>query len=213
VKSITFPSIGNHEYDDGASDGSGYFDYFGTRAGDRAKGYYSFDLGDWHLIALNSGDDSGGDCHPVSSSANSPQVTWLKADLAREYQEMRAAFWHIPRFSSGTVHGNTSGIGPIWDALYGQGRRHSQRPRSHLRAVRPPDTDRACDPINGLRQFVVGTGGEDLYTFGNPQANSVVRQNTAHGILKLTLKPDSYDWQFVPVQPSSFTDSGSGLCH
>jgi hypothetical protein len=206
VKALTRPAAGNHEY--GTSGAGGYFDYFGSAAGERGKGYYSYDIGDWHLIALNSNCARVGGC-----GADSPQGQWLRADLAAHQNRCTLAYWHHPRFSSG-FHGNNSEVRPLWDALYGANADVVLAGHDHdYERFSPQRPDGTADSVRGLRQFVVGTGGSHLRSFGTVQPNSQARSHTSFGVLKLTLRPDGYDWRFVPAAGSTFTDSGSGTCH
>jgi hypothetical protein len=211
-KNITYPAVGNHEY--GTAGALGYFDYFnGTGnvngpAGPRGKGYYSFDIGTWHLISLNSNCTPAGGC-----SATSPQGQWLRADLAAHPTTCTLAFWHHPRFSSGQ-HGDTGVLAPLWQALYDANADVVLSGHDHLYERFGPQTAAgAADPPRGIREFVVGTGGRSHYAFGTPQPNSEVRNSDAYGVLKLTLHPDSYDWVFTPESGKTFTDFGSTKCH
>jgi acid phosphatase type 7 len=209
VKDKIFPVPGNHEYLLGTA--AGYFSYFGARAGDSAKGYYSFELGQWHVIALNSND---GSCLAVPCGPTSEQVTWLKEDLAANKKKCTLAFWHHPRFNSGSRHGNNHEMSAFWDALYAGGADVVLNGHEHLyERFDPQAPDAGADPTGGIREFLVGTGGVGFYAFAAPQPNSALREAATFGVLKLTLKPDSYDWEFVSVQPSMFTDTGSGSCH
>ena len=210
VKSIIYPAPGNHEYLLGTT-APGYYSYFGARAGDSAKGYYSFDLGQWHIISLNSND---GSCIAVPCAATSPQITWLKADLAANKRKCTLAFWHHPRFDSGATHGNNTDMQAFWDALYAGDADVILNGHEHIyERFDPQAPTAAADATRGIREFIVGTGGIGFYSFTTPQPNSVVRGANTYGVLKLTLKPDSYDWEFLGVSPVSFTDSGSGTCH
>jgi hypothetical protein len=208
VKSRTMPTPGNHEYQ--TSGAAGYFSYFGSAAGDPSKGYYSYDLGDWHIVVLNSNSA----CSTISCSATSAQVQWLKADLAASTKSCTLAYWHHPRFNSGASHGNLLAVGPFWDALYAAGAEVVLNGHEHVYERFAPQTPNAVsDPDNGIRQFTVGTGGAGLYSFSSTiQPNSERRDNTSMGVLKLTLRSGGYDWQFIPAT-GSFTDSGSGTCH
>jgi calcineurin-like phosphoesterase family protein/fibronectin type III domain protein len=197
-KSKTSPAPGNHEYH--ISGAKGYFDYFGSRA---PAEYYSFDLGAWHLISLNS---------EISVSTGSTQETWLKADLAAHPSKCILAYWHRPRFSSGERHGSSSRITPLWNALLGAGADVVLVGHEHnYERFARQDANGSATP-QGIRQFVVGTGGSLLYPFGSAIANSEVRNNTTHGVLELVLHPSSYEWTFVPVAGASFRDSGSSAC-
>jgi acid phosphatase type 7 len=204
----TRPSVGNHEY--GTANASGYFKYFGTAAGDPTKGYYSYDLGDWHIIVLNSNLS----CSVISCAAGSPQEQWLRTDLAANTKMCTLAYWHHPRFNSGASHGNNTAVAPFWDALYQFGADVILNGHEHVYERFAPQTPNAvADATNGIRQFTVGTGGKSHYSFGTIQANSQVREGNTYGVLKLTLRATSYDWQFVPVAGATFTDSGTGNCH
>ena len=206
VKAMTRPSVGNHEY--GTARASGYFDYFGASAGDRSKGYYSFDVGAWHLIALNSNCSAVGGC-----GAGSAQAKWLKADLARNPAVCTLAYWHHPRFSSGQ-HGNNTSVSTFWQLLYAAGADVVLAGHDHDYERFAPQTPAgAADPANGIREFVVGTGGKNHYGFSAVRPNSQVRNSTVYGVLKLTLHPAGYDWRFVPEPGKTFTDSGTGTCH
>jgi hypothetical protein len=206
LKDITRPAPGNHEYK--TSDAEGYFDYFGDAAGERGKGYYSFDLGRWHLIALNSNCDEIGGCEPGSA-----QEKWLRDDLAAHKARCTLAYWHHPRFSSGR-HGNHGETGPFWEALHDAGADLVLSGHDHSYERFAPQTPGGePDQARGIREFVVGTGGKSFYEFPTVEPNSEVQNNDTHGILKLTLRPAGYDWQFVPEEGASFSDGGSGRCH
>jgi hypothetical protein len=204
----TKPSPGNHEYN--TLNASGYFGYFGSAAGDPSQGYYSFDLGAWHIIVLNSNSS----CTTISCAAGSAQDTWLRADLAAHSNVCTLAYWHHPRFNSGAAHGNNTAVANFWNALYQYGADVVLNGHEHVYERFAPQTPAAAaDPAAGIRQFTVGTGGASHYTFGTIQPNSEVRNGTTYGVLKLTLHATSYDWQFVPVSGATFSDSGTGSCH
>ena len=209
AKPRTMPSPGNHEYQ--TANAAGYFQYFGSAAGDPTKGYYSYNLGDWHIIVLNSNSS----CTTISCAAGSAQEQWLRADLAANTKACTLAYWHHPRFNSGASHGNNTAVAPFWNALYQFGAEIILNGHEHVYERFGPQAPNAtADATNGIRQFTVGTGGTGHYSFkATPEPNSQVRNATTFGVLKLTLKPGGYDWQFVPVAGSSFTDSGSGTCH
>jgi len=205
-KARTRPSPGNHEYNFGSAAGApGYYQYFGAAAGDPAKGYYSYDLGAWHLIVINSN---------LSMSAGSAQEQWLRADLAAHPTTCAVAYWHHPRFSSGG-NGSTLATQPIWQALYDFGADLVLNGHDHSYERFAPQTPTgARDDANGIREIVAGTGGNSLYSWpGAAIANSEVRINENYGILKVTLWPTSYDWDFIPVAGGTFSDHGSSLCH
>jgi acid phosphatase type 7 len=207
-KDRTRPAPGNHEYrTDGAS---GYSRYFGEAAGDPKRGYYSYDLGDWHIIALNSECAAVGGC-----GAGSQQEQWLRKDLAAHRGKCTLAYWHKPLFSSGAAHGNTPEVKPLWDALYSASADLVIGGHDHdYERFSPQDPSGKLDPQRGIREFVVGTGGKNSHrSFARPQPNSEVRQADTFGVLKLTLYRTGYDWEFVPEAGKTFSDSGSGTCH
>ena len=212
VKEITRPSVGNHEYlTPGAA---GYFDYFNGpgrrqgRAGRRGEGWYSYDVGGWHLIALNSVCDEVGGCGP-----GSPQLEWLKADLAAHPARCTLAYWHHPRFSSGDQRSNVR-TDHFWRALYDAGADVVLAGHAHdYERFAPQTPDARPDDERGLRSFVVGTGGKNNYPFRATEPNSVVRDAQTSGVLLMTLRPDGYDWRFAPVAGGRLRDAGSAACH
>jgi chitodextrinase len=205
VKSITHPAVGNHEY--GTSNASGYFSYYGAPAGDPSKGYYSFDLGAWHLIELNS------NCTIVACTAGSAQETWLRNDLATHSNLCTLAFDHHARWSSGHDGDNTF-MQPMWQDLYDANAELFLSGHSHnYERFAPQNASGGLDNARGIRQFVVGNGGAFFTGVGSAHPNSQVRNNDTYGILKLTLRTTGYDWQFVPEAGKTFTDSGSTACH
>lgn len=207
-KARTRPSIGGHEY---ATPGaSGYFDYFGSAAGNRGEGWYSYNLGDWHVIVLNTYcSETAGNCGP-----GSPQYAWLLADLAAHQVQCTVAYWHNPLFSSGKVHGGNGRIRPIWDALYEYGVEAVVNGHEHVYERFLPQTPAGVrDTSYGITQFTVGVGGFMFYDFGQLLPNSAAQNNTSFGVLKLTLHPGSYDWEFIPVAGKTYTDSGTASCH
>ena len=211
-KSRTRPMPGNHDYITAGA--PGYFGYFGAAAGDPAKGYYSYTLGSWFVIVLNTGTD-----RPLNYEAGSPQEQWLRSELASHSQACVLAMWHHPRFS--TVLGRDSitwYTQPIWDALYEYGADLVLNGHDHAyQRFAPQRPDGTADAAHGIRQIAVGTGGgETLYDFADPApagSNIEIRNNRTHGVLKLTLRSGGYDWKFVPASGATFTDSGSGTCH
>ena len=207
AKSRTRPAPGNHEFH--ALGATPYFDYFGSAAGDSKTGYYSYELGAWHIIVLNS------ECKDVlGCEAGSPQETWLRADLALHPTACTLAYWHKPLFSSGGAHGDELTVKPLWQALYAANADVIIGGHDHdYERFAPQGPDGTADPKRGIREFVVGTGGKNHRPFGATKPNSELRDASAFGVLKLTLKPDSYDWRFIPEAGKSFTDSGSGSCH
>ena len=216
VKPLIRPAVGNHEY--GTHGAAGYFGYFGSAAGDPGKGYYSYDIGAWHLIALNTNTPGTNaadpsDCGVVSCKAGSAQEQWLKQDLASHPSACTLVYWHHPRFSSGD-HGNAPVTAAFWTDLYAAKVDVVLNGHDHdYERFAPMDPTGAADPGSGIREFVVGTGGVDFRGFHTPLPTSEARNTTAFGILKLTLHATSYDWEFVPQAGSTFTDRGTGQCH
>jgi 3',5'-cyclic AMP phosphodiesterase CpdA len=205
-KHITKPVPGNHEYVQPQA--AGYYDYFGKLAGDRRKGYYSFNLGNWHLIALNSNCEYVGGCN-----VGSPQEKWLKADLKANTKACTLAYWHHPRFSSG-LHGNNKALAAFWQDLYEAGAELVLSGHDHdYERFAPQDLNEKLDSQKGIRQFVVGSGGKSLYPFKTIRANSEVRNNDTYGVLKLSLNPQSYAWEYQPIPGSDFKDQGKAACH
>jgi hypothetical protein len=205
-KARTHPAVGNHEYL--TTGAAGYFGYFGAAAGDSTRGYYSYNLGAWHIIVINS------NCAPVGGcQTGSPQEKWLRADLAANPAACTLAYWHHPRFSSGQ-HGSNTFMQPIWQALYDAGADVVLNGHDHIyERFAPQDPSGQADPARGIREFVVGTGGRSHYTIGTAITNSEVRNRDTFGVLKMTLHTNSYDWTFVPEAGKTFTDSGSATCH
>ena len=207
-KERTRPVPGNHEYH--SSGASGYARYFGEIAGDPKKAYYSYDLGQWHIVALNSECDKVGGCGP-----DSEQGKWLQQDLTNRPAGCTLAYFHKPLFSSGLAHGNDLQMKPLWDILYHDGADIVINGHDHdYERFAPQDPNGKADPQHGIREFVVGTGGKNSHRFfGLIKPNSESHQANTFGVLKLTLHPKGYDWQFIPQEGKSFTDSGTGSCH
>jgi acid phosphatase type 7 len=203
---LTRPVPGNHEYH--TTDAKGYFGYFSDAAGERGKGYYSYDLGQWHIVALNS------NCEEVGCGASSPQLRWLKADLAKHAKTCTLAYFHYPLFSSGKYRPGIREVKPLWEALYAADADVVLNGHDHnYQRFAPQDPDGKADPQRGIREFVVGTGGRSHYQIGEPIANTEVYNDDTYGVLKLTPRPEGYEWRFVPVAGETFTDSGSARCH
>jgi acid phosphatase type 7 len=197
----TRPSPGNHDYKTLGADP--YYTYFGANAGPAARGYYSYDLGPWHIISLNSN---------VAAGAGSAQEQWLRADLAATSAACVLAYWHHALFSSGSRHGNDPRTQALFQALYDYGAdvvitAHDH----HYERFASQNPNGQADPT-GIRVFVVGTGGAALRPIGSIQLNSEMRNVATYGVLKLTLEPTSYDWEFIPIVGQSFRDSGSAAC-
>jgi len=204
-KARTQPTPGDKEYLSAGA--AGYFGYFGAVAGDPAKGYYSFEFGDWHIVVLNSNNSS------VPSTPGSAQELWLKADLAASTAQCTLAFWHHPRFFS-DAGSPKSYLTTVWNDLYGGGAELviNAHTRNYERFA-PQKPDGTPDPTRGIREIVVGTGGLAHSAFGAVAPNSEVRDATSYGVLKLTLNATDYTWQFIPTTATGFSDSGSGVCH
>jgi acid phosphatase type 7 len=207
VKNRTRPAVGNHEFH--SQGATYYFEYFGAAAGDPKTGYYSYDLGAWHIVVLNSECKEVGGCQ-----ARAPEEKWLRADLAAHPTACSLAYFHKPRFSSGLNHGDDPEITAFWQALYDNNVELVLNGHDHdYERFAPQDPNGKADSKRGIREFVVGTGGKSHREFGFTRPNSEVRNNDAYGVLKLTLKPGGYAWQFLPEAGKTFTDSGSGTCH
>jgi hypothetical protein len=214
-KAHTYPVSGNHEY--ATSGAAGYYTYFGSAASPQdtnctanCKGYYSYDLGAWHLIVLNSECDQVGGCN-----AGSAQEQWLKADLVAHATVCTLAYWHRPLFTSGISLGD-SAMHDIWVDLYNAHADLVLNGHDHIyERFAPQDPSGHADPTNGITEIIVGTGGANHDSFSSTAANSVVRDNTTYGVLKLTLHPTSFAWQFLPETAKgngTFTDAGSRAC-
>jgi len=199
------PAYGNH--DSYTPDGAGYFGYFGAQAGPDRLGYYSFDYGGWHVIVLNSVSDD--------LSTDSPQYKWLVADLERTRgTQCTIAVWHYPYYNSGEKYGSYWPIKPFFEALYKGGVEMVLSGHEHLyERFAAQNANGVADPVRGVRQFVVGTGGHELNKLGTPMANSEVRIEGVWGILRLTLGEGSYSWRFMPLGGGAALDSGQDVCH
>jgi hypothetical protein len=210
-KSMTFPVLGNHEYQssggtDCSAGATGYFRYFGARAGQSGKGWYSTDLGGWHLIALNSECGQAGGC-----GAGSPQETWLRSDLRASSAQCTLAFFHRPRFGPSSSD-DTDAMGTVWSDLEEadvdvvlNGHVHAYARFQQLGASGAPDSD-------GIREFIVGTGGRSHEGIGTPRSTVQALTTSEFGVLKLTLRDGAYDWAFAPATSGGFTDSGTDDC-
>ena len=200
-KSITRPVPGNHDYHQAGA--AGYFAYFGALAGDPRRGYYSYDLGTWHLIALNSEQPVG---------EGSAQLTWLKQDLASSTAGCTLAYWHRPLYTGGPRTDDVT-YQPLWQALYDanaevvlNGHEHNYQRMWKMTPLGVHDS------MRGLREFIVGTGGESHYAY-RADPRRIAGTDQAFGVLEMTLHDGSYDWRFVPEPGSTHTDSGSQVCH
>jgi hypothetical protein len=206
ARAVTRPVPGDDDYDN--ADASGYFEYFGAAAGQPGKGWYSFDLGSWHLIGLNS------NCHRVGGcEAGSPQERWLRADLAAHRNRCTLAFWHHPRFGSNEA-GVDASLLAFWRDLHAAGVELVLNGHNHFyERFAPQDPAGRRDRSRGIRQFIVGTGGQQHHPVASAAPNSEVRNHTTFGVLQLTLRPGGYAWEFAPEAGGTFSDSGRGTCH
>jgi acid phosphatase type 7 len=201
-KQRTRPSPGNHDYR--TSNAEAYYDYFGDSAGPARRGYYSFDYAGWHLISLNSNIDAEND---------SAQMQWLRQDLAASKTRCTIAYWHHPVFSSGS-HGNDNKMKAVWNTLHEAGADIVLNGHDHhYERFASQDITGNLDTARGMREFLIGTGGVRLYKIDDVKANSEVRENATHGVVKFTLGENDYRWEFIPVEGSAFRDSGTGSCH
>jgi uncharacterized protein YjdB len=204
-KARTRPSPGNHEYLTSGTSATTYFNYYGANAGPAGLGYYSYNLGDWHIISLNTN---------INTSPGSPQEQWLRADLAANTKACTLAYWHYPRYSSGP-QGDMLHSQPLWQALYDYNADVVLAGHDHnYQRFAPMNATGGADPARGLRSFVVGTGGALTALFSlPPRANTEAYHRETHGVLKLTLNTNSYSWQFIPIAGQTYTDSGTASCH
>ena len=199
----SFPAPGNHDY--GVSAGDDYYTYFDTRAGPGKRGYYSFEVGSWHVVSLNSN---------IDMAKGSAQEAWLRADLAAAAStKCTLAYWHHPRFSSSSAHGNDPRSSDIWRLLLEFGADVVLVGHDHTyERFAPQDADANADASRGIRQFVIGTGGASLYQFGAPRPNSEVRGAGSFGVARFVLGDGRYSWEFLPAAGSTFTDRGEANC-
>lgn len=218
-KAITYPVVGNHEY--GTPNAEGFYTYFGNLLGDADTGYYSYDLGSWHVVALNSQCEQIGGCQTGSA-----EQRWLKADLAAHPAKCTLAYWHEPRFSSG-IHGSNTDFTDFWSTLTAAGADVVLSGHDHeYERFEPLDADGKPDAKHGMTEFVVGTGGDSLGQFHGLERGSVAQiprpdptnprryLTPAHyGIIALTLGPNSFSWKFNPIEKMKPLDSGTTRCH
>ncbi|WP_375769333.1 metallophosphoesterase [Archangium gephyra] len=200
-KQRTRPVPGNHEYH--SAKAGPYFDYFGEAAGEPGKGYYSYELGDWHVVALNT---------ELPEQARAEQEQWLREDLKAHPAQCTLAYMHRPLFSSGLGR-DSAWVKPLWEALYEAGADVVVAGHDHFYERFAPQTpEGTADAERGLRQFVVGTGGMNAYVFGTTLPNSEVREAGTYGLMKLTLEDGAYAWEFLAVG-GGVRDQGRGSCH
>jgi hypothetical protein len=207
LNDISRPVTGNHEYDTRGA--AGYFEYFsqrGVNVGARTEGWYEHNVGDWHFIALNSNCAAVGGC-----GTNSPQYRWLQADLAANRRKCTVAYMHHPFLSSG-LNGSTPALLPIMRLLHTNNTEIVLAGHDHsYERFNPITPDGVPDAAKGLRLFVVGTGGRDLYNFPRVLPNSDFRYNQNYGVLRIVMKEAAYDWEFVDIAGIT-QDRGSGVC-
>lgn len=208
-KGRTRPAVGNHEYYHTEA-ARPYFDYFGWRAGARGKGYYSYDRENWHVVVLNSNCDRVGGC-----GRRSAQGRWLRDNLADNPSRCTLAYFHHPLYASGTGT-TTPEVKPLWRMLYDRRVEVILSGHAHrYERYAPMTPGGAKSPERGIRQFVVGTGGEpggsEIHRADAP--NMQVVETDVFGVLRLNLRADSYAWRFVPIEGKTFTDSGEDQCH
>jgi hypothetical protein len=197
----THATPGNHDYDPPGP--FTYFQYFGSAAGEQfGLGYYSYNLGGWHILALDS---------DIPIGAGSSQLLWVESELAANKVPCTIAYWHHPLFSS-AKNGPQTFVRDLWRVLYKYGVDVVMNGHDHVyERFAPQDPDGKADAAKGIRQFTVGTGGASLYYFNTPLATSESRA-LVHGVLKIGLQASSYTWEFIPVSGQSFRDSGTGTC-
>jgi hypothetical protein len=199
--------VGNHEFKQTKAEG--YHRYWGERGGPFDLYYYSYDVGSWHIVVLNS------ECHRVGCTFDSDdgeQVEWLVGDLEASEADCTIAIWHHPRWSSGR-YGNDPDTATLWEVLYDHDAEIVLNGHEHLyERFEPMAADGTLDPGRGIRQFTVGTGGGNLRGFEDIAQNSAAR-GSEHGVLKLTLGEGSYEWEFLAVEGATLSDAGSGACH
>ena len=205
-KARTRPVPGNHDYN--TANAAGYYGYYGDKAGDPNKGYYSYNLGTWHVVVVNSNCAAIGGCQ-----TGSVQELWLRSDLKASQNQCQIVMWHHPRFSSGAVHGNADFMQDIWKAvtdnnveLVLNGHEHTYERFAPMNAAGAADS-------SGTTEILVGSGGISHYALGAKKPNSVVANSDTYGVLKLELLASSYNFKFLPEPGKPLTDSGTGNCH
>jgi acid phosphatase type 7 len=213
-KARTWATLGNHDWDSTSASFAGAISYFGDRAGPPGKHYYSFDVGAWHIVVLNV---VSGSTPPVPYNAGSEQQTWLSADLtANAGKKCTMVVWHDPRFMSSrdapAFHERTT-LRSLWGLLEAHGVDVVLNGNQHwYERMHPMRSDGARDDSLGIRQFIVGTGGESVIRPSVDHPNAAAIWNV-YGVLRFTLRDGDYDWRFVPVRGAAADDAGSGRCH
>jgi len=206
-KARTIPATGNHEYS--SLKALGFFNYWGPAAGDPTKGYYSLNLGAWHIVVLNS------NCAFVDCSSGSAQETWLRNDLAANPTACTLALFHHALYTSSSIVSPNPSVQPLWADLYSSNADLIVNGHAHnYERFAPQDANGNLDTTRGIVEIIAGTGGASLFAFNSSfAANSVVHNSGTWGVLKLTLHSTSFDWQFIPISGQTFTDSGTRACH
>lgn len=204
-KPRTHPAIGNHDWQTGNA--NGYFGYWGAAAGLVNQGWYSYDVGAWHIVVLSSYCGDVGGC-----GLGSPQVAWLRNDLATHLTQCTLAYWHHPLFTSSPQPGTSGNSSAFWSVLMQYHADVIVNAHVHLYERFGPQDASGNSTSTGIREFVVGTGGGTMVGWSSRAANSEAISNSSFGVLALTLHPGSYDWTFSPAT-GSFRDTGSGTCH
>lgn len=203
-KSRTKPAPGNHDYN--TTGAAGYFGYFGSPAGDPSKGWYTYTLGSWQVVVLNSNCGKIGGC-----GADSDQEQWLRATLAANTKICTIVYMHHPRFSSG-MHGDDDGLSYLWQAFEEGGVDIALAGHDHnYERFAPLTASGVIAASNGVRSFVVGTGGTNLRPAKASRHGSEIIIDDAHGVLVLDLDDTGYAWQFVDTS-AAVRDSGTGSC-
>jgi acid phosphatase type 7 len=205
------PVPGNHEYSISPT-ATGYFEYFGHAAGSPGHGYYSYRLGRWQVMALNSSCSDIGCLDSEFGTTTSAQLRWLKRDLAHNKNRCILAYWHHPLFSSVGMLNNELGVRPMWDALLEAHADVVLNGHAHDYERFAPQNAAGRVTSSGLREFVVGSGGRSHITFDFVLPTSRFRDDKDFGVLFLTLHRASYDWQFRTVA-GAVLDHGSTRCH
>jgi hypothetical protein len=206
-KARLHPTVGNHEYNTPGA--APYFDYFGAAAGDPGKGYYAYNVGSWRIYVLNT------NCGIISCVPGSTQETWFRNDLAANATACSLVMYHHPRYSSGSEHGSSQFVQPLWQDMVNAGVEIALSGHDHdYERFAPMNASGQADPANGVRSFVVGTGGSVQRSLDSTVLpNSEVHTASAFGVLRLVLGEGAYEWEFIPVAGKTFTDRGSGTCH
>lgn len=202
----TRPAVGNHEYR--TPDAGAYYAYFCGLTGEPFKGWYSYELGTWHVVVLNS------NCGKIDCAVDSEQLRWLRDDLAQHPSRCTLAYFHHPRFNSGSV-GDEARVGPMWDALYGAGVELVLNGHEHAyERFAPQAPSGALDETKGIVELIVGTGGRTPPSpLRHLKANSRLRLGLGQAaLLVLDLHAGSYEFRLVR-EDGQLLDTGGAVCH